>query len=155
MLDCSDSNLPSCFGALSMCCRGRGQAVGLCPEASGGQTGHLFDITCAASSLELISQFVCLFVCLGKHLCSLGNCFSSNLDFAANLQPEGLFTLAVCPACVGFSCSLVCFDLEEEGAQDAHAGSVPGVQFIELTSRNGNDRDIGWIDTRPCHRPCR
>lgn len=101
---------------------------------------------------------VCLFVCLPWQeplLIGQSLSFFFNLDSVANPQPEGLFALEVCPACVGFSCSLVHFSLEGEGAQDAHAGSVPGTQFIELTSRNGSGRDIGWLETKVCHRPCR
>jgi hypothetical protein len=136
-----------------VCCRGRDRAVCLYFEAS-GVIPNLSSIS--RGLLPQAQLSVCLFVCLGKDLLPIGQSFFfSSSDFAANRQAKSLFALAGFTACIGFSCSLVCFNLEGKAAQDAHAGSVPGSQFIELASRKGSDRNVGWLDTKVYHRPYR
>jgi hypothetical protein len=149
--DCSDLNLPLYLEALCVCCRGRDWVADLYLEASG--------VVRSPSSISrgLLPQAqlsVCLFVYLGKDLYPLGNTFFPSSDFAADRRPESLFALAGFTACIGFSCSLVCFNPEVKAARNAHASSAPEAQFIELASRSGSGRNIGWLDSKECHRLC-
>jgi hypothetical protein len=110
----------------------------------------LFDITWPSSSSSALGLFICL---PWQRTVPIGQSFFPSVRTSLQTVNQGGSLLwLVVPACVGCSCSLDCFNLEGKAAKDAHAGSVPGVQVIELASRNGSGRDVGWLDTKVCHR---